>query len=278
MGNIDNWYQEIANTYSSQQRANWYSKVTEAYDRTRPRYPQAICNRVLELTQLSTKDSILEIGSASAIATVEFARRGFTLECLEPNPEACALAQHHYRAYPQVEIINTTFEAWELKPTSFDAVLAASSFHWLAPQIRHQKAAAALKDRGWLILLWNTPPQPSYELCQLLEPAYQVYAPSITNYQAIATHQEHLSQIGQAVIDSGWFENLLSEQLVSEATYSIDNYLALLTTLSPYIKLETQARNYLLASIKELLTKNCGTCIPLTYLSVMQIAQKQPNS
>ena len=274
MGNIDNWYQEIASSYSARQRANWYSGVTAAYDRTRPRYPQAICDRVLELTQLSTNGSILEIGSASGIATVEFARRGFALVCLEPNLEACSLAQHHCSPYPQVEIVNSTFEAWQLQPASFDAVLAATSFHWLDPQIRHQKAAAALKERGWLILLWNTAPQPSYELCQLLEPAYQVYAPSIASYRAIATHQDNLSQIADAVIDSGCFQNLLSEQLVCEVTYSIDSYLTLLTTLTPYIRLEAQARHSLLASIKELLTKNCGTTIALSYLSLMQVAQK----
>ena len=270
-GRRDNWYRAIASNYTDRQRKNWYDDVAEAYDRTRPRYPQQICDRVLELTQLPKNSSILEIGCGSGIATTEFARRGFTMVCLEPSPQACQIARQNCSQYPNVEIINTTFEEWQLKPDNFDAVLAATSFHWVAPEIRHQKAAATLKDNGWLILLWNTPPQPSYQVCQLLQEVYQVYAPSLKSYKAIATHQANLSKMGEAAINSGWFKESISEQLIYKVTYSIDNYLALLSTLSPYIMLEPQQRNFLFSSLKEVLLKNCGDQIELSYLSVFQI-------
>lgn len=275
-GRRDNWYRAIASNYTDRQRKNWYDDVAAAYDRTRPHYPQQICDRVLELTQLPKNSSILEIGCGSGIATTEFARRGFTMACLEPSPQACQIARDNCSQYPNVEIINTTFEEWQLKPDNFDAVLAATSFHWVAPEIRHQKAAATLKDNGWLILLWNTPPQPSYEVCQLLQKVYQVYAPSLKSCEAIATHQANLSKMEEAAIDSGWFKESISEQLICKVTYNIDNYLALLSTLSPYIMLEAQQRNLLFSSLKEVLLQNCGDQIELSYLSVFQIMIRLP--
>ena len=75
---------------------------------------------------------------------------------LEPSQDACQLAQLNCAAYPQVKVINTTFEEWELGSNKFNAVLAATSFHWITPEIRYQKSAEALQDNGYLILLWNT--------------------------------------------------------------------------------------------------------------------------
>lgn len=56
---------------------------------------------------------------------------GCSIICLEPNPDFFQLAQHNCQPYSNVEIQNTSFEEWELKPFEFDAVLAASSFHWI---------------------------------------------------------------------------------------------------------------------------------------------------
>lgn len=194
--------------------------------------------------------------------------------CLEPSYEASQLARQNCSQYPDVEIINTTFEEWELEPEKFDAVLAATALHWVSPEIRYSKAAAALKDNGSLILLWNTPPQPSYEVYRLLHEVYQIQAPSLARYEDIETHEQNLSGFAQNVLDSSKFKNLVSEQAICEVTYCIDDYLALLSTLSPYIKLDPQTQNSLFEGLGEVLAKNCGTSIQLSYLSVLQVAQK----
>jgi hypothetical protein len=36
--------------------------------------------------------------------------------------------------------LNTTFEEWELELERFNAVLAATSFHWVSPEVRYAKA------------------------------------------------------------------------------------------------------------------------------------------
>ncbi len=268
-----NWYREIAKAYTSQERKSWYDDAAVAYDRTRPRYPQQQRDRIIELTNLPANAVILELGCGPGIATTEFAQLGYSMICIEPSAEACKLARQNCQLYPDVTIVNTTFEEWELDTKKFDAVLAATSLHWIALEIRYEKTAKALKDNGWLILLWNTPPQPGYEVYQLLEPIYQTYAPAIS-YESLESYQENLNKMGEEVINYGYFKNLVSQQLTVEVTYNIDDYLALLSTLSPYIALEPQQRNSLFTGLKTVLEQNFESSLQLSHLSVFQIAQK----
>ena len=268
------WPQQDWYRHDLSQRKNWYGEVAQAYYQARPRYPQALIQRVIELAQLPANAKILELGCGPGIATLPFAKLGYSMVCLEPSRAACEIAQHSCAAYPAVKINHTAFEEWPLDPEGFDAVLAATSFHWLDPEIRHAKTAAALRDRGALILLWNTPPQPSSEISQALDAVYQIYAPSLAGYEDHATQAENLNKIAQMVIESGNFQHLRSEQLICEATYSIENYLMLLSTLSPYIALEPQQRNALFIDLAAALENHCGQQFQTSYLSAFHLAQK----
>ena len=48
-----------ADAYPFEQRKSWYSPVAEAYNQVRPRYPQALITRIIELTQLPSNAAIL---------------------------------------------------------------------------------------------------------------------------------------------------------------------------------------------------------------------------
>ncbi|MEG4799433.1 class I SAM-dependent methyltransferase [Microcoleus sp. ARI1-B5] len=270
------WYSEYIASYTYEQRKEWYSEIADAYKKTRPRYPQELINRVVELAELPSNANILEIGCGPGIATVPFAEFGFAMLCLEPSQPACQLARQNCATYPSVEIKNQTLEEWELEADKFNAVLAATSFHWVSPEIRYQKTAAALKDKGSLILLWNAGVLPQDEIYRVLHQVYQNQAPSLAEYHAKerANQAESIKEIGQNVIDSGLYDDLIYEQLVSQITYSIEDYLALLKTYSVYIALDDEKRNYLLASLREALEKNCGNNIKASYLSAFHIAQK----
>jgi len=266
------------NSYSSMplsQRSNWYSDVAAAYDRTRPRYPQKLITKAIEITQLQSGATILEIGCGPGIATVEFAKLGFSLVSLEPSPAAYQIAQTNCAAYPGVEIINTSFEDWELKETEkFPVVLAATSWHWVDPTIGYPRVTTALQDQGFLILLWNNIPQPSYEVYEKLQPVYSALAPALVKYEDRSTQAANLRAFGDNVINSGFFKDLISEQVVCETNYSINDYLSLLSTLSPYIALEANQRLALFTALEAVLATNFGTSIPTSYLSVLQVAQK----
>ncbi|MBN3949260.1 MAG: class I SAM-dependent methyltransferase [Nostoc sp. NMS7] len=264
-------------SYSSrnlEQRKNWYSPAAEAYNKARPRYPQDLIRQVVELAQLSTDSKILEVGCGPGTATVGIAQLGCSIISLEPNPDFFQLAQQNCQPYSNVEIQNTSFEEWKLKPLEFDAVLAASSFHWISPEVGYPKAANALKENGYLILLWNKELQPSYEVYQSLSEVYQVHTPSLDRYEDQETQEYILRQLGNMSIDSGQFKDLISGQVRSEVTYTVDEYLTLLNTYSPYIKLDPHNKESLFSGLRHRIENDLGGSLQLSYISAFHIAQK----
>lgn len=261
---------------SLETKKNWYSEVAVAYDQARPRYPKQILEQVITVAQLSPGARILEIGCGPGIATTALAELGFAVVGIEPSLAASQLAQQHCHTYPHVQICHTTFEEWHLEPKAFDAVFATTSFHWLSPEVACQKAAAALRDQGFLVLLWNTPPQPGKNVYQTwLQPIFQAYAPSLSGYEDISTHETYLHQFGQQVLDSGYFQDLVTGQHISEMICSVDRYLLLLSTLSPYIRLEPAQREQLLLALQETLKANFSEGLSTRYLSAFHLAQKK---
>ncbi|WP_009631960.1 class I SAM-dependent methyltransferase [Synechocystis sp. PCC 7509] len=263
-----------ADAYSLDQRKSWYNPVAEAYNRVRPRYPEALISRVIELTQLPPNSTILELGCGPGNATVAFAQQGYDMLCIEPSEATCQLAKQNCAAYSQVKIKNITFEEWELETERFNAVLAANSIHWITSEIAYSKAAAALQNDGYLILLWNMLAQPAYEIWRFLYPAYEKYAPALGKYEDKAHQTQRLKEFGQRVIDSGHFGDLVSEQMEWEVNYSIDDYLLILSTYSTYIELKPQQRADLFASLQEILEQDGTNNVQVSYLSAFHIAQK----
>jgi ubiquinone/menaquinone biosynthesis C-methylase UbiE len=262
----------LKNIYRCADKHTWYDSVASAYDRTRPRYPAEILSRMQKTANLQPGKSVLEIGAGVGVATVELAKLGARIVCLEPSKSACAITRDKCAAYGNVEVINTTFEEWELRKQKFDAVVAATSFHWVTPEVRYVKTAAALSDRGLLILLWNTPPQPSYELHQSCQSIYQTYAPELSKYENHQDHQQNIGKIAQKAIASGYFQDLITHQAIISVTYTVDDYLTLLSTLSPYIRLASEQRQALFTELKTELKRYKQ--LELSYLSLLQIAHK----
>lgn len=264
----------LENIYRCADKSSWYSSVAKAYDLTRPRYPTSIMDRLQEVTKLKAGTQVLEIGCGPGIATVDLAKTGVDLICLEPSLSACQIAQQNCAAYANVEFINSTFEDWKLDQAKFDLVIATTSFHWITPDIRTQKISATLREKGQIALLWNTPPQVTHEIYQTIADIYQTYAPNLARYEAPTSHQENLSKMGQELIDSGLFKDLVEEHVITHVNYSVEDYVTLLSTLSPYIELEMEQRNTLLAELAKTLKSECGDLLPLSYLSMMHIAHK----
>ncbi len=254
-------------------RRYWYSPAAEAYQQFRPRYPQALIDQVINIAQLSPRSRLLEIGCGPAIATPTFAKIGCSITGIEPNPDFFRLAQQTCQPYANVELYKCLFEEWIPEPGQFDAILAASSFHWITPDIGYPKAAAALRPEGHLILLWNKELQPPYGVYQQLSPVYERYAPSLNrSYEDQATQVAILNDLGQIAVESGHFKQITSGWQEVNANYSIDQYLLLLTTYSPYLKLEVQQRQNLFNGLRQILERNTDT-ISLSYVSAFHIVQ-----
>jgi SAM-dependent methyltransferase len=130
-----------------------FDRQAALYDRARPPYPEQIFDDLIRLAGLGSPPAVVEIGCGPGRASRMLAARGCRLTCLELGPRMSALARRNLARFPHVDVITSAFEDWDPQDARFDMVFAASSWHWLDPEIRYAKAAHVLKPGGVLALL-----------------------------------------------------------------------------------------------------------------------------
>jgi SAM-dependent methyltransferase len=118
------------------------------YDRTRPRYPQAIVERIVAE---SPGRDVLDVGCGTGIAGRAFQRAGCTVLGVEPDERMAQFARDR-----GLEVEVAPIETWQPGGRTFDAVVAAQTWHWVDPVAGAAKARAVLRPRGRLALFWNS--------------------------------------------------------------------------------------------------------------------------
>jgi SAM-dependent methyltransferase len=149
-----------------------FGGVAELYDRSRPSYPEALVDGVLEYAGAGESDRAIEVGSGTGKATVLFAARGLNVVGIEPSAEMAQIARRNCAAYPNVTIEQTEFERWRPSGHEFRLVFAGQAWHWIAPETRYIAARAALEKNGALAAFWNVP---DWAACDLREELGEVY-------------------------------------------------------------------------------------------------------
>lgn len=127
-----------------------FGSVGEQYDRARPEYPAAVYDDLAELAHLEPGSRVLEIGPGTGKATVELARRGYAVTGVELSPELAEIARCN-ATLAEIEVVD--FERWEPRRANFDAVVAFTAFHWIAPDVRYAKPARLLRPGGALAVV-----------------------------------------------------------------------------------------------------------------------------
>jgi len=257
-----------------EQRAHWYSPAALAYDKVRPRYPAELIAHVAHLTRLNSFSKILEVGCGPGTATTAFAEFDCSIVCVEPNPVFCDLARKNCHPFQNVVIKQTSFEEWPLEQFAFDIVVSASAFHWIQPTVGYPKAADALCDDGYLVLLWNKEPQPTCAVWTLFTEIYNQLAPSLGQYQTEETQQDMLIALTQPAIDSGLFKEVSLKQMKVAVNYTADDYILLLSSFSPYLNLDESVRTNLFMALRSKIHADLNGCIDLFYISAATIYQK----
>lgn len=130
-----------------------FDEVPELYDRTRPGYPPEVFADLAALADLKRGSRVLELGCGTGQATIPLAERGYRIVALDRGEGMAALSRSNLAAYPSVEVIQAAFEEWRLPNERFDAVIAATSFHWIDPVVRVTKTADALRPDGALAVI-----------------------------------------------------------------------------------------------------------------------------
>lgn len=215
-----------AGLHRARRMAESFGTDAQRYDQARPRYPDALVARIVD--GRSGLD-VLDVGCGTGIAARQLQAAGATVTGVEPDARMAGFARA--RALP-VEV--ATFEAWDPRGRTFDAVVAAQSWHWVDPVAGAAKAAQVLRPGGRLTIFGHVlePPGP---MADAFAAAYRRVAPDspFSNQPArrpLETYQAGYAAIAGQLRGTGRFDEPEQWRFDWQHDYPRDRWLDLLLT------------------------------------------------
>jgi SAM-dependent methyltransferase len=125
----------------------------ERYDRTRPSYPGELIARIVAA---APGPELADVGCGTGTAARQFQSAGCRVLGIEPDERMAAFARDR-----ALTVETARFEDWDPAGRRFDAVVAATSWHWVDPEAGAAKAARILRPGGLFAAFWHVPEPPA---------------------------------------------------------------------------------------------------------------------
>jgi SAM-dependent methyltransferase len=252
-----------------------FGEVAGLYDQVRPDYPVALVDEVLAHSGVPTTGAACEVGCGTGRATVLLAARGVPVVAVEPSVEMATVAAANCARFHDVRIEVVSFEDWAPGWERFALVLAAQSWHWVAPDVRLRRAHDALVPRGSLALCWN---QPDWSDSFLREPLDELYGRLAPGLAARPGHPRtrlppSRSAIAEELRHSELFDGLAICEYRRSKAYTAQRYASLLETQSDHRMIPGYERARLLEAVVALIENHGGT-LSLEYVTELYLARR----
>ncbi len=217
--------------------AESFGADAERYDRARPRYPDALVERIVAA---SPGPAVLDVGCGTGIAARQFQAAGCTVLGVDPDARMAEFAR---RTGVEAEV--AAFEAWDPAGRSFDAVVAAQAWHWVDPVAGAAKAAQVLRPGGRLAVfghVYESPPA----VADALAAAFRRVAPDSPfnappsgrrSRTALDLYQVMFAKASDGIRQAGGFGEPEQWRFDWEQPYTRDEWLDRLPTTGPLTQL-----------------------------------------
>lgn len=255
------------------EKARWYSNSARSYVEGRPHYPAALITAAAAVAGWQKHSRVLEIGSGPGTATQDFATLGGTITCVEPNADFVAIARDALAGFPNVSFQTSTLEHADL-PTPFEIVVAASSLHWIDQKRGVQRIGELLSPNGFAVLLWNKEPQPVSLQADAVDEAF-----ARSGYEQPIKRQSRddvaavFWGLAKPLQKLAFVERLFCHTEIAE-DYSVERFVALHRSLSPFLALSPEQQRDVAADLTKNLGDLIGSTISTTRISAAHILQK----
>lgn len=195
------------------------------YDRARPRYPDALIERIVAVAPAGR---VLDVGTATGIVARQLRSAGCHVVGVDPDERLAEFARQS-----GVEVDVATFEDWDPAGRRFDAVVSGETWHWVDPVVGTAKAAEVLRPGGRLFVFWNTG-QPQAGLDDAFTAVYRQVLPALadrlTRASMEAAHVAMCSKAMDGIRATGSFEEPEQWRFEWTQTYTRDEWLDALQT------------------------------------------------
>jgi SAM-dependent methyltransferase len=231
--------------HEHRQIAESFGTDAARYDRARPRYPDALVERIVAA---SPGRDLLDVGTGTGIAARQFRAAGCTVLGVEPDARMADFAR---RLGVETEV--ATFEAWDPAGRTFDAVVAATAWHWVDPVAGAAKAAQVLRPGGRLAVFWHVFQLPP-EVTEALADVFRRAVPdspfnSQSTRTALEIYQAMFDTAGGAIREAGAFGDPEQWRFDWEHLYTRDEWLDQMPTHGSLTQVPAEARAEVLAGV-----------------------------
>ncbi|HEV2065681.1 MAG TPA: class I SAM-dependent methyltransferase [Thermomicrobiales bacterium] len=251
-----------------------FDEVADLYHAVRPRYPSELFDRIRALPGLAPGSRLLELGMGTGIATGVLLDAGFDVTGIEPGASLAAVAREHLGHHPRFRAIVTRFEDWESTGEPFDIVFSATAFHWLDRRTRVRRAAACLREGGYLaIAMYHHVRGGDSALFDAVQACYGAHMPGETGDVQLLP-AEDIEPETRELVEHDLFEALEVFRWTSEERYNRAGYFDLLSTYSGHRLLTEEAREALFHCIGEHIDRLPGGVVRKAYLHELVVARK----
>jgi SAM-dependent methyltransferase len=253
-----------------------FDGAADRYDRARPDYPEALYDELFARTGLAAGDHVLEVGCATGKATRVLAARGLRVTCVELGERLAAAARRSLAEVAGVEVVTAAFEAWPPPGgTGYDAVIAATAWHWIDPGVRYRRAWELLRPGGHLAF-WSAAhvfPAGGDPFFRELQEVYDEIGeglPAGSPWPAPEDLPDDLAEIGR----SGLFVAASATRFDWETVYDAAAYVDLLETFSGHIAMAPWQRRRLYGEIHRRLGQRPGGTLRRHWGAVLHVARR----
>jgi SAM-dependent methyltransferase len=251
-----------------------FGAAARAYDAIRPGYPPRLVKALIVRAGLGSASTVLEIGCGTGQLTRDLVRTGCAILCLEPSSELAGFARRNLAPFPRVEVREELFETFKVAAGTFDLVVAATSFHWLDPETRCDKACRTLRAGGVIAILTNVHRGPLSGFCERVQDLYRVLAPDLAQAGARSETEPGSDQLTVELSRGGLFDRVETLTETWSRRLSRDQYLALLETFSRHRQLPEAQRLCLFTEIGRLIDREYGGSIDHPQWTTLCMARK----
>ena len=139
-----------------------FGQTAEDYARYRAGFPDSFFDRLTALGFAAGDQAVLDLGTGTGALALAIAERGNRVVGLDPSPEMLEQAKHRAEARGlALEFQQRGAEATGMPDAAFDAVSAATCWHWFDRPRAAEECARVLKPGGLLLIAamdWHTKP------------------------------------------------------------------------------------------------------------------------
>ena len=128
----------------------------DTYAKYRPSYPSEFINYLYSKVHFNENSVIADVGSGTGKFTELLLKKGSLVYGIEPNVDMRSVAEKALSCYGNFRSVKSSAESVAVPDKTFDFITVAQAFHWFDREKFKSECHRLLKDRGKVVLVWNT--------------------------------------------------------------------------------------------------------------------------